>query len=191
MRSRRWRGERYQSWRCERVARCSTEWAEDFHPIGCARAGSTAHQEAKGIWRGWAWSVNDQTTSSMKAEGIKRQHRLPQCSEFLPFDPVPSRPRPRVFLQYALQTLPERGRTLPARNQLGRRVQRARSAAWIHFAPFSLPKLAANIVPEIGAIIPFFGMTCSVLFRQQASLLLMLHGLFQTFWSLTSIDLWT
>jgi hypothetical protein len=149
--------------------------------MGCARSGSIAHQEAKGIWRGWAWSENDQTTSSMKAEGIKRQHRLPQCSEFLPFDPVPSCPRPKAFLRYAPQILPERGRTLPARNQLGRRVQRTRSAAWIHSAPFSLLKLAANIVPEIGTIIPFFGMTCSVLFRQQASLLLMLHGLFQTF----------
>lgn len=149
LRSRRWRGERYQPWRCGRVARCSTEWAEDFHPTGRARSGPTAHQETKGIWRGWAWSANKQTTSSMKVEGIKRQHHLPQCSEFLPFDHIPSYPHPRVFLRYLPQTLPGKGRTLPALNQLDRRVQRARTAAWIHSAPFFAPGAGSQHRPRI------------------------------------------
>lgn len=104
----------------------------------------------------------------MKAEVIKTQHHLPPCTEFLPFAPVLSCPCPRACLRYAPQSLPEKGRALLTRNQLGRRVQRARSAAWIHSAPFSLLKLAAKIAPEIGTIIPVFGMTGSLIFRQQA-----------------------
>lgn len=49
------------------------------------------------------------------------------------------------------------------------------------FCAFFAPEAGSQHRPGNQTIIPFFGMTCSVLFRQQASLLLMLHGLFQTF----------
>lgn len=157
-RSRRWRRERYQLWQCERAIQRSGAPADDFHPMGRTRLGRAAPQEAMSWSRGWSWSVNDQTTSSMKGDGVKRHHHLAPCTEFLPFDLAPSCPRPRAFLRCAPETLQEKVRAFPARNQLGRRAQRARSAAWIHSAPFALLRLAGNTVPKFGAIIPFFGM---------------------------------